>query len=78
MGGGAVVVCSPVGDNVSLVRDGENGMIATSREEWAAKLDLLIRDADLRTRLAGAALKTVRTEYSLGACFAQLRRAIGI
>ena len=78
MGGGAVVVCSPVGNNVSLVRDGQNGMIATGRAEWAAKLDLLIRDAALRARLADAALKMVRAEYSLDACFAQLRRAIGI
>lgn len=78
MGGGAVVVCSPVGDNVRLVRDGENGMIATDREDWAAKLDLLIRDPALRMRLADAALKTVRTDYSLKACFTQLRRAIGI
>jgi glycosyltransferase involved in cell wall biosynthesis len=78
MGGGAVVVCSPVGDNVRLVRDGENGMIATGREDWAAKLDLLIRDPALRIRLADAALKTVRRDYSLEACFAQLRRAIGV
>lgn len=77
MGGGAVVVCSPVGDNVRLVRDGENGMVATGREDWTAKLDVLIRDAALRAHLADAALKTVRTDYSLETCFAHLRRAIG-
>ena len=78
MGGGAVVVSSPVGDNVRLVRDGENGMIATSREDWATKLDLLVRDPALRMRLADAALKAVRADYSLEACFAQLRRALRI
>jgi glycosyltransferase involved in cell wall biosynthesis len=48
---GLPVVASPVGMNVELVRDGENGFLARTPEEWEAALARLIADPDLRQRL---------------------------
>lgn len=77
MGGGAVAICSPVGDVVDLVRDGENAMTARGRAEWTAKLSLLVEDAGTRTRLAQAARDTAG-RYSLERCFADLRAALQV
>lgn len=78
MGGGAVALCSAAGEIPTLVRDGENGLLAASRAEWTAKLDALVRDAGLRERLAEGGLRTVRSANSLDRCFAQLRVALGV
>lgn len=43
-----------------MVRDGEDGYLTEySREDFEAKLDLLLRDRELRERMSGAALKNV-------------------
>ncbi len=60
---GIPCVCSPVGDHVRFVRDGENGMIASTEEEWVEKLS-----EDVKSQLDGAvekgkeALKTGDTD----------------
>lgn len=78
MGGGAAVICSPVGDCRTLVRDRENGMHAAGRAEWSSRLAELIRDPNLRSHLAEEGLRTVRTRYSLAQCFESLRVALGV
>lgn len=69
MSGGCAVICSPVGQCENFIRDGENGFLARTREEWVEKLELLITDHALRRRVAEAGLKTVRENFSLNACF---------
>jgi len=64
MGLGIPAVCSPVGMNTDLIRDGDNGFLATSAEEWITKLTLLLRSAQLRKKLGLAGRKTVEERFS--------------
>jgi glycosyltransferase involved in cell wall biosynthesis len=64
MGLGIPAVCSPVGMNTDLIRDGENGFLANSAEEWISKLTLLLRSTELRVRLGRAGRKTVEERFS--------------
>jgi glycosyltransferase involved in cell wall biosynthesis len=64
MGLGIPAVCSPVGMNVDLISDGENGFLAKGAEEWIAKLTLLLRSWQLRRKLGLAGRKTVEKRFS--------------
>ena len=57
-------VCSPVGVNTEIIRDGENGLIAATEDEWVEKLSQLLRSAELRRRLGAAGRATVEARYS--------------
>ena len=57
-------VCSPVGVNARLIRDGENGILASSEDEWVDKLSMLMGSAELRRRLGQAGRKTIEAWYS--------------
>ena len=57
-GNGAAVLAAPT-VYAATVRDGETGLIYRSPEEFAQKLDLLIRRADLRRTLAENAYRYV-------------------
>lgn len=61
---GVPAVCSPVGMNAQLIQDGENGLLASSDDEWVEKLAMLIRSAELRQRLGREGRKTVEGWYS--------------
>jgi glycosyltransferase involved in cell wall biosynthesis len=78
MAGGAAVVASPVGEVARLIRDGENGLLATGRSEWVAAIGRLVGDAALRARLADAGSRTVAETNSIERCFASLRRALEV
>jgi glycosyltransferase involved in cell wall biosynthesis len=62
---GVPVVASPVGIYREIIRDGENGFLAASRQEWTEKLFLLIKQPELRQRLIGEGRKTVEEHFSL-------------
>lgn len=64
MGLGIPAVCSPVGMNTDLIRDGENGFLADNPEGWTAKLTLLLRSTELRRKLGLAGRKTVEERFS--------------
>ena len=76
MSGGAAVVCSPVGQCVDFIQDGVNGMLARSTEEWEAQIEKLILNQDLRHRIAGAGLETVRSNLTLDKSFALLKAVL--
>ncbi|MCI0485710.1 MAG: glycosyltransferase family 4 protein [Blastocatellia bacterium] len=61
---GIPTLCSPVGVNSEIIRDGENGLIADTEDEWVEKLSLLLRSAQLREDLRMAGRATVETDYS--------------
>jgi len=61
---GIPTVCSPVGVNTVIIKDGENGNIADGVDEWVAKLEALLLDAELRKRLGRVGRETVEREYS--------------
>lgn len=62
---GIPAVASPVGVNAEIVRDGENGYLAGSDEEWVERLTSLIDDAALRRQMGLAGRETVERDYSL-------------
>jgi glycosyltransferase involved in cell wall biosynthesis len=64
MSAGIPVVASPVGVNRQIIRDGENGLLASTEEEWVRALSRLLEDADLRRRLGQAGRQTVLERYS--------------
>ncbi len=60
-------IMSPVGVNSDIIQDGVNGFLASSKEEWVAKLSLLIEDAELRRKIGVAGRKTVEKDFSVEA-----------
>ncbi|MCA1594784.1 MAG: glycosyltransferase family 4 protein, partial [Acidobacteria bacterium] len=64
MGLAIPTVCSPVGVNSDIIRDGDNGMLAATEEEWIAKLTALLHSPELRERLGHAGRATVEANYS--------------
>jgi glycosyltransferase involved in cell wall biosynthesis len=62
---GLPVVASPVGANVDIVRDGENGLLAADDAAWRHALERLIANPALRARMGRAGRALVETEYSL-------------
>jgi glycosyltransferase involved in cell wall biosynthesis len=65
---GVPVVCSAVGTNREVIRHGENGLLATSPEEWLNQLDSIIGDPAERERLGSAGRQTVEEDYSMDRC----------
>lgn len=57
-------VCSPVGVNSEIIRDGENGCLAATDDEWVEKLTLLLHSPELRERLGRAGRATVEANYA--------------
>ena len=64
-GVGLPVVCSPVGINREIVKDGVNGFWARDEKEWEENLGLLIEDRDLRRQMGIQGRSTVEQDYSL-------------
>jgi glycosyltransferase involved in cell wall biosynthesis len=60
-------IMSPVGVNTEIIKDGENGFLASEVEEWVDKLSRLIESEQLRKELGAKARKTVLDEYSIEA-----------
>lgn len=67
MGMGKAVVLSAVGVNKVIVRHGENGMLASTEEEWEEHLCHLVQDAELRRRIGAAARRSVEEHWSVQA-----------
>jgi len=65
MATGLPVVASPVGVNCEIVDDGKNGYLAGSPEQWLDRLDMLVRDPELRLRFGRAGRAKVAAGYTL-------------
>jgi glycosyltransferase involved in cell wall biosynthesis len=61
-------ICSPVGANCEVVRHGENGLLASTPEEWLTCTQRLVDDPAFRARLGTASRRTVETQYSADCC----------
>lgn len=62
---GVPVVASPVGIYKEIIRDGDNGLLASSRSEWCDKILTLMKDPSLRKKLIQGGRRTVEENYSL-------------
>jgi len=65
MGVAVPVVCSNVGINKSIIKDGINGYLASNENEWYNKLSILIKDSDHRKDIGIKGIETIQKEYSL-------------
>lgn len=61
---GIPTICSPVGVNSTIIKDGVNGFLADGKDEWIDKIKQLMRSAELRRKLGRAGRETVEREYS--------------
>lgn len=61
---GIPTICSPVGVNSTIIKDGENGFLADGKDEWIEKLKKLLHSFELRKKLGTAGRKTVEEGYS--------------
>jgi glycosyltransferase involved in cell wall biosynthesis len=64
---GVPAVCSPVGAAPEIVRDGREGFLAESPDDWERSLEALLADPDLRTHLGEAGRARAEESYSLRA-----------
>ncbi len=62
---GLPAVASPVGMNREVIKDGFNGLLATTPAEWVEKLTMLIENRKMRETLGRRARETVMERYSL-------------
>jgi len=53
-----------VGINVSLVKEGENGFLAETMEEWFNAFEKLYLDKALREKMAEYNFRQMETEYN--------------
>jgi len=58
-------VSSSIGEPAHIIRDGENGLLAGSREEFTEKMRILIEDVKASKEIGEKARKSVEEDYSL-------------
>lgn len=67
MAAGIPTIMSPVGVNSEIIKDGENGFLASTTDEWVEKLSQLVESVDLRRKLSVNGRRTVEEKYSIEA-----------
>jgi glycosyltransferase involved in cell wall biosynthesis len=73
---GLPTVATEVGTTPMLIRDGENGLLVKSQDEWVDALKRLVLDPELRRRLGEAAREDAVAKYSVKAIAADYRRVL--
>lgn len=61
---GLPVVCTPVGVNRDIIRDGYNGFWAATSQEWVERLSVLIEREDLRRKMGARGIAVVAKEFN--------------
>jgi len=61
------VIASPVGVNVEMIENGISGFLADSLSDWEHSLEILIKDKNLRDKMAYAAYIRNKKFYDLNA-----------
>jgi len=64
---GIPAVASPVGANVRIIRDGENGLLASTDDDWTRVLMSLMDDPEFRQKVDRAGRVTAEERYSVSA-----------
>lgn len=76
MGVGIPSIGSALGGNLEVVKDGENGLLATSGDDWMEKITRLARDPALARRLGAAGRGTVMARFSSDVCADQFAAVV--
>jgi glycosyltransferase involved in cell wall biosynthesis len=74
---GLPVVASPVGMNVDVVVNGENGYLAKTQEEWYESLKTLILDEGLRKKMGQTGFDLVQERFTIERNFEVIMRELG-
>lgn len=61
---GVPAICTPIGIDLDIMKDGVNCMLVSSQDEWSERLIKLCGDADLRRRIGLAGRRTAESRYS--------------
>lgn len=69
-------VATNVGTTTLIIRDGENGLLVRTEDEWLQALTQLIDDPQLRRRLGEAARRDAVAKYSTKAIAARYRQVL--
>lgn len=72
MAGGIPCIASPVGVNRTIIRNGENGYLASSEDEWIGAFRKLLTDTDLRKKLGQTGREDAIKYYDRTVCFEKL------
>jgi glycosyltransferase involved in cell wall biosynthesis len=62
---GVPAVAGRVGTAAELIQHEENGLLASTPGEWGDAVERLIRDLELRRRLARAGRQTVAAQFTI-------------
>lgn len=73
---GLPTVATEAGTTPDIIRDGENGLLVRSEDEWVDALERLVRDSALRRRLGEAARKDALAKYSTKAVAGEYRHVL--
>ena len=73
---GIPCVATAVGTTPMIIRDGHNGLLARTDQEWVDALTALLDDAELRRRLGSHARADAVANYSTRAVAADYRRVL--
>lgn len=63
MAAGVVPICSAIGYNNELLKDGKTGFLCKTPEDWSRAIKDALTDPDLRQRIAQAARQDVETRF---------------
>lgn len=61
---GIPTVMSPVGVNKDIIKDGVNGFLCETEQDWISVLSKLINEEDLRQEIGSKGLQTIQSNYS--------------
>jgi glycosyltransferase involved in cell wall biosynthesis len=72
MSHGIPVIASPVGVKATLIKNGINGLLASSQEEWIDSIRLLCEDRALRRKIGNSGYEAFLSDYTYDAVSARL------
>ena len=58
-------IASAIGENCKIVKDGVNGYLVSTPDEWLGRMQSLLNDSELRARIGQAGRKTVEESYTI-------------
>jgi glycosyltransferase involved in cell wall biosynthesis len=76
---GIPTVCSAIGANLEVIQNGDNGLLASTPDEWISHIEKLMADPALVSRLGAAGRRTVEEHYSMrrsAELFSQVVRSV--
>lgn len=78
MAAGLPTVSSPVGVNVQIVRNGVDGVLAATEDEWVEGLSQLIRNPEIRSRLGNEARRVIAERFDIQVAAGIVLESIGV